>query len=81
MFGVQMPNNGYQFEYIFIGGSIGGFIGAPPNRINFFRFRIRFHRKVYALEVGAPPQREILDPPLILMLKVNNCSEKINTPN
>ena len=29
---------------------------APlPNRINFFRFRIRFHRKVYASEVGAPP--------------------------
>ena len=27
----------------------------PPNRINFFRFRICFRRKVYALEVGAPP--------------------------
>ena len=34
----------------------GGAAGAPPpNRINFFRFRIRFCRKVYASEVGAPP--------------------------
>ena len=45
----------------------------PPNRINFFRFHIRFCQKVYASEVGTPPtgrrppppQREILDPPLI----------------
>ena len=50
----------------------GGAAGArPPNRINFFRFRIRFRQKVYASEVGAPqrvgapPQQEILDPPLL----------------
>ena len=30
---------------------------APPNRINFFHFRIRFCQKVYASEVGAPPQQ------------------------
>ena len=42
----------------------------PPNGIQFFRFRICFHQKVPALEVGTPPmarhppQREILDPPL-----------------
>ena len=48
----------------------GGAAGAPPNRINFFRFRIHFCQKVYVSEVGAPPngfappQREILDPPL-----------------
>ena len=48
----------------------GGAAGArPPNRINFFRFCIRFRQKVYALEVGTPnglvpPQWEILDPPL-----------------
>ena len=28
---------------------------SPPNRINFFHFRICFHQKVYASEVGAPP--------------------------
>ena len=34
----------------------GGRRGArPPNRINFFRFRIRFRRKVYVWEVGAAP--------------------------
>ena len=42
-----------------IGGSGWGAAGArpppPPNRINFFRFRIRFRRKVYMSEVGAPP--------------------------
>ena len=44
---------------------------TSPNRINFFCFRICFHRKVYVSEVGAPPngsappQQEILDPPLI----------------
>ena len=27
----------------------------PPNRIHFFRFRIHFHRKVYASQVCAPP--------------------------
>ena len=27
---------------------------CPPNRINFFRFHIRFHQKVYVLEVGTP---------------------------
>ena len=34
----------------------GGRHGAPPppNRINFFCFRIRFCRKVYASEVGTP---------------------------
>ena len=43
----------------------------PPNRINCFHFRIHFHRKVYVSEVGAPPngsvppQREILDLPLV----------------
>ena len=33
----------------------GGAAGAPPNMINFFHFHIRFHQKVYASEVGAPP--------------------------
>ena len=43
----------------------GAASACPPNRIHFFCFRIRFCRKVYASEVGAPPpQREILDPPL-----------------
>ena len=43
---------------------LGSATGArPPNGIQFFHFRIRFHRKVPASEVGAP-QREILDPPL-----------------
>ena len=27
----------------------------PPNRINFFHFRIHFCQKVYASEVGTPP--------------------------
>ena len=36
----------------------GGAAGArPPNRINFFCFRIRFHQKVYTSEIGAHPQR------------------------
>ena len=30
-------------------------VHAPPNRINFIRFRICFCQKVYALEVGTPP--------------------------
>ena len=45
----------------------------PPNRINFFRFHICFCQKVYASEVGAPPpQRGILDPPLLLKCTVIN---------
>ena len=44
-------------RYVVIGGSRGGAAGMPPppNRIHFFHFRIHFHRKVYASEVGAPP--------------------------
>ena len=46
----------------------------PPNRIQFFHFRICFHQKVPTLEVGAPqqlgaPQWEILDPPLLPTLR------------
>ena len=43
----------------------GGALPArtPPNRINFFRFCICFHQKVYASEVGAPPQRVGAPPP------------------
>ena len=42
---------------------------APPNGIQFFCFCMRFCQKAAASEVGAPngsapPQREILDPPL-----------------
>ena len=37
----------------------------PPNRTKFFRFYICFQQKVPVSEVGAPPQRKILDPPLI----------------
>ena len=33
----------------------GGAAGAPPNRIHFFYFHIRFCQKVYMSEVGAPP--------------------------
>ena len=49
----------------------GGTPGARPlNRIQFFRFRICFRRKVFMSEVvptptgRRPPPREILDPPL-----------------
>ena len=57
--------------YITIGGSRGRRRRAPPNRINFFRFRICFCQKVYTSEVGTPPmgrhppQWKILDLPLI----------------
>ena len=44
----------------------------PPNRTKFFCFYICFHQKVPVSEVGTPsnegwrpPQREILDPPLV----------------
>ena len=54
----------------------------PPNRTKFFHFYICFHQKVPVLEVGTPsnegwrpPQREILDPPLmgnaIVVIKEN----------
>ena len=48
-----------EFKYLYLksladpGG--GDAARAPPNRINFFGFHIRFHRKVYVLEVGVPP--------------------------
>ena len=43
----------YQVHWRIRGGAAGA--PPPPNRIHFFRFHIRFHRKVYASEVGAPP--------------------------
>ena len=50
----------------------GGAAGARPlNRIQFFHFCICFCRKVPTSEVGAPPpQREILDPPLVMEVKI-----------
>ena len=53
---------------------------APPNGIQFFYFCTHFHRKVPTSEVGAPqwlgapPQREILDPSLLLVIIMNNIS-------
>ena len=40
-----------------IGGSRGCCqrMPPPPNRIHFFHFCIRFHRKVYTSKVGVPP--------------------------
>ena len=52
----------------------GAPLARPPNRINFFRFHIHFCPKVYTSEVGdpptgrRPPQREILDPPLVTFI-------------
>ena len=37
---------------------------GAPNGTQFFRFRIPFRRKAPASDIGPPPQREILDPPL-----------------
>ena len=48
---------------LLIGGSRGRRRRAPPNRINFFHFHIRFCRKVYASEVGAPPPNGSAPPP------------------
>ena len=65
------------------GGHRGVRPPPPPNRINFFRFCIRFCQKVYASEVGTPPtgrrppQREILDPPLV-RTGLDNRLEMIN---
>ena len=44
--------------------------GGTANRIQFFRFRIRFRQKAPASEVSTPqwlgaPKRKILDPPLL----------------
>ena len=50
-----------------IGGSRGR--RRRPPRIQFFHFRIHFHRKVPASEVGAPPQQEIPDPPLTILTR------------
>ena len=47
----------------------------PPNRTKFFNFYICFHQKAPVSEVGTPsnegwhpPQWEILDPPLQMVL-------------
>ena len=50
-----------QYNHWWIQGGTPGV--HPPNRIQFFHFRICFCQKAYVSEVGAP-QREILDPPL-----------------
>ena len=41
----------------------GGAACAPPNRINFFHFHIRFCQKVYTSEVGAPTTGRRPPPP------------------
>ena len=49
--------------------NLGGVPGTrPPYGTQFFHFRIHFHRKVPTSEVHAPPPREILDPPLHLVM-------------
>ena len=44
-----------QYHHWRIQGGAAGMCPPPPNRINFFCFRIHFHQKLYASEVDAPP--------------------------
>ena len=49
----------------------------PPNRINFFRFCICFHQKVYASEVGTP-QRVGAPPPPNGKSWIRHCKPYLN---
>ena len=47
----------------------------PSNGTQFIRFHIHFHQKAPLSEVGAPPpQREILDPPLLGHVGLSLCN-------